>query len=255
MTSPGSATEPTDGANQTWDLSTVTLQPIGTLDLTQAAGTPYAGTYNTANWAWAQTITGVGTGYMYLTIDVNVLEVVATGVPADVNFYTDPKRILAFPMAFGQSQSDNYADNDGPATVTWSYTGHGTALTPVGTFTNLAKVVSTEDDLTLWSTNPLHPLVIDDGSSVLAFAPSNVGVAERGAIPVQAYPNPCDQELFVEATAADRRITDLQGRTVRGGRFTGPALQRVDVGMLAPVTNVLVLDQDGQRRTVRFSKA
>nr|HRP00674.1 hypothetical protein [Flavobacteriales bacterium] len=28
LTDPGSATEPSNGANQTWDLSTVTLQPI-----------------------------------------------------------------------------------------------------------------------------------------------------------------------------------------------------------------------------------
>lgn len=255
LTSPGSATEPSDGANQTWDLSSVTLQPIGTLDFTNAGNTPFAAMYPSANWAWVQTVTGVGTDHMYLTIDINVLEVVATDVPSDPNYYIDPKRILSFPMDFGQSQTDTYEDNDGPGTVTWTYSGHGTAITPLGIFGNLAKVASTEDDLTLWNTAPLHPIVIDDGSTVLVFAPGDVGLSERGTLPVQAYPNPCVQDLFVEAYAADWRITDLAGRALLGGRFHGPALQRVDVSRLDPGTYVLVLDQNGQRRTVRFTKA
>lgn len=255
LTSPGSATEPSDGVNQTWDLSSISLQPVGSLDFSNAALTPYANTYPSANWVWAQTVTGMGTDYMYLTIDINVLEVVATGVPSDVNDYINPKRILSFPMDLGQSQTDSYEDSDGPGTVTWTYSGHGTAITPVGVFGNVAKVASTEDEVTLWNTAPLYPLVIDDGTSVLVFAPGGVGVSERGAVPVQVYPNPCVESLFVEAHAADWRITDLQGRAVHSGRFTGPALQRVDVSTLTPGTYVLELDQDGQRRTVRFSKA
>lgn len=255
VTSPGSATEPSDGANQTWDLSSISLQPIGSLDFTQAGGTPYAMTYPSANWAWAQTITGVGTDYTYVTIDINVLELVATGVPADVNNYIDPKRLLSFPMDFGQSQTDSYEDSDGPGTATWTYSGHGTAITPLGIFGGLAKVGSSEGDIILWNTSPLHPAMIDDGSTILVFAPGDVGLSERGALFVQTYPNPCGQDLFVEAYAADWRITDLAGRTMLGGRFHGPALQRVDVSTLVPGAYILVLDQDGQRRTVRFSKA
>ncbi len=255
VTSPGSATEPSDGANQTWDLSTVSLQPIGTLDFTASTGTPYAANYPGANWVWAQTVTGMGTEYTYLNIGPNGIAIHATGVPGDVNDYTDPKLILTFPMAFGQNVSDNYVDIDGPASVTWSYTGHGTAITPLGTINDLAKLVSTENDLLLWNTAPLYPMVIDDGSNVLVFAPGNVGLEERGALPVQVYPNPCTEALYVEALAADWRIIDLQGRTVRAGRFSGPALQRIELAGMASGSYLLVLDQGGRHRSVRFSKA
>ncbi len=255
LTAPGTATEPTDGINQTWDLSSVTLQPLGTLDFTAASNTPFAASYPTANWAWAQTVTGLGTDHMYLNITATSLEVVATGVPSDVNNYTDAKRVLQFPMTFGQSFTDAYVDVDGPASVTWSYTGHGTALSPLGTFTDLAKVVSTEDDLVLWNTAPLHPMVIDDGTDVLVFVPANVGMADRYAPSVQVYPSPCTDRLYVNAAAtANWRITDLQGRVVKAGRFPSTSLQQLDVTDLSAGSYVLVLDEAGTQRTVRFSK-
>ncbi|MBK7113773.1 MAG: hypothetical protein IPH60_15185 [Flavobacteriales bacterium] len=171
---------PSDGANQTWDLSTITVQPVGTLDFIAASATPFAANYPTANWVWAQSLTGEGTDYVYLSITSSGIEVVANDVPSATNNYTDPKHILQFPMSLGQSLTDSYTDMDGPSSVTWSYTGHGTAITPLGTFADLAKVVSTEDDLLLWNTTPLYPLVIDNGSTVLVFAPSNVGIEASG---------------------------------------------------------------------------
>lgn len=255
VTSPGTATEPTDGINQTWDLTSVTLQPLGTLDFTAASNTPFAASYPAANWAWAQTVTGVGTDHIYLDITSAGIEVLATGVPSDVNNYTDPKKIMQFPMTFGQSFTDAYVDIDGPGSVTWSYTGHGTAMTPLGNYPDLAKVVSTEDDLLLWNTAPLYPMVIDDGTNVLAFAPADVGIADRRAPAVQVYPSPCTDALYVDAVnTANWRITDLQGRTVQAGRFSSTSLQRIDVNALATGSYVLVLDEAGTHRTVRFSK-
>jgi len=216
VTAPGTATEPTDGINQTWDLTSVTLQPLGTLNFTAASNTPFAASYPNANWAWAQTVTGLGTDHTYLNISTTGMEVIATDVPSDANTYTDPKQVLQFPMTFGQSFTDAYADVDGPASVTWSYTGHGTALSPLGTFTDLAKVVSTEDDLLLWNTTPLHPLVIDDGTNVLVFVLANVGIGDHNAPAVQVYPSPCTDQLYVNAAGtADWRILDLQGRNVQ----------------------------------------
>ena len=254
LTSPGTATEPSDGIDQTWDLSSVSLQPLGTLNFTAASNTPFAASFPTANWAWAQTVTGLGTDHTYLNIAATSLEVVATKVPSDPNPYTDPKKVLQFPMTFGQSFSDAYTDVDGPANVTWSYTGHGTAISPLGTFSDLAKLVSTEDDLVLWNTAPLHPLVIDDGSDVLVFVPANVGITDRHLPAVQVYPSPCTDRLYVNASTADWRITDLQGRTVKTGRFTSTSLQHVNVTDLSTGIHVLELNEAGARRTVRFSK-
>ncbi len=255
VTAPGTATEPTDGINQTWDLTSVTLQPLGTLNFTAASNTPFAASYPNANWAWAQTVTGLGTDHTYLNISTTGMEVIATDVPSDANTYTDPKQVLQFPMTFGQSFTDAYADVDGPASVTWSYTGHGTALSPLGTFTDLAKVVSTEDDLLLWNTTPLHPLVIDDGTNVLVFVLANVGIGDHNAPAVQVYPSPCTDQLYVNAAGtADWRILDLQGRNVQAGRFTSTTLQHIDVSALTTGSYVLLLDENGAQRTLRFSK-
>ena len=151
-------------------------------------------------------MTGPGTDHTYLNISSTSMEVVATNVPSDANTYTDPKRVLQFPMTFGQSFTDAYANVDGPASVTWSYTGHGTALSPLGTFTDLAKVVSTENDMVLWNTTPLHPLVIDDGTDVLVFVPANVGIGDHNAPAVQVYPSPCMDQLHVNAAGTADRV-------------------------------------------------
>lgn len=256
VTAPGSATEPSDGANQTWDLSTITVQPVGTLDFIAASTTPYAANYPTANWVWAQTMTGEATDYVYLSITSSGIEVVASDVPSATNNYSDPKRILQFPMSLGQSFTDAYVDMDGPSSVTWSYTGHGTAITPMGTYPDLAKVVSTEDDILLWNTTPLYPLVIDNGSTVLVFAPSGVGIQGIGArAAVQVYPNPCTDHLVVEgAFNTAWRITDLQGRTLRAGTFNGMELQHLQTSDLATGSYILLMSTEGKDRTIRFNK-
>lgn len=256
VTAPGSATTPSDGANQTWDLSTVTLQPVGSLDFTTIDNTPFASVYPAANWAWVQAITGSGTESTILDIASDGIEVLATRVPLATNNYTDPKRILQFPMSLGQSLTDSYTDMDGPSSVTWSYTGHGTGITPLGTFTDLAKVVSTEEDMVLWNTTPLYPLVIDNGSTVLVFAASNVGIEGIGAqAAVQVYPNPCTDRLVVEgALNTTWRITDLQGRTVSNGSFNGMGLQNLDVQALATGSYILLMEADGKDRAIRFNK-
>ena len=256
VTAPGTATTPTDGANQTWDLSSMSLQPMGTLDFTAIGNTPFASDYTAANWAWVQAITGSGTESTILDISPSGIEVLATRVPLATNNYSDPKRILQFPMSLGQSLTDAYVDMDGPSSVTWSYTGHGTVITPLGTFPDLAKLVSTEDDMVLWNTTPLYPLVIDNGSTVLVFGPSTIGISDAGGRPaVQVYPNPCTDQLVVEgAINATWRITDLQGRTLSTGSFHGLELQHLRTNDLATGSYILLMDTAGQDRTIRFSK-
>lgn len=258
VTSPGSATVPSDGINQTWDLSTITLQEIGTLDFAPAAGTPYASTYPTANWVWHQMITGVGSNYMYLDIGTSGIEVVASDVPAAPNVYTDNKYVMQFPLAYGQSFTDAYTDNDGPTSVTWSYTGHGTLLSPLGTFTDQVKMVSDEGDVVIWNTAPLHPTVIDDGSGlVLVFLPAGVGIGEgTGASSMRVHPNPCEGQLNVQGATAGERwcVTDLQGRAVLAGTFAAPNSSSIGTDALAPGSYLLVVGDASRTRAVRFTK-
>ena len=257
MLAPAALPALSDGSNQTWDLSGITLQAIGTLNFNTAAGTPYASTYPTANWVWAQNVTGVGTSYTYLAIAASGVDLVARNVPFSTLNYSDPSRVMQFPLAYGGVFSDTYVNDNGSGTVIWTYSGHGTAATPLGTFPDVAKLVSNEGDLLLWNTSPLYPIVIDDGNNVLFFAQNNVGVAEQGTTAVRAYPNPCHERLAISGTTPGTtwQILDDQGRNVAQGSLvaTGTDAQ-VDVSALATGHYMLVLNDNGRPRHSGFIK-
>jgi hypothetical protein len=256
LTDPGSASEPSNGANQTWDLTTVTLQPMGTLEFKSAAGTPYADTWPNANWVWQQNIDGLGTQYMYLSFTNSLVEVWATEVPFDTHAYTDPKTVLKFPFSLGETVTDTYTNNNGTHTVTWMYAGHGTAITPLGTFSDVVKVASDEGDMVLWHTTPLYPMVFNSGGMVLVFGPATTGITEQAGLTAITYPNPCTDVLYVDVNAAAPwQLMDLQGRTLATGAFMGRGTQRIDIASLATGSYMLVLGEGTTRRTVRFSKA
>ncbi|MBL8000500.1 MAG: T9SS type A sorting domain-containing protein [Flavobacteriales bacterium] len=256
VVSPGSSQQPTGGANQTWDLSTTVLLNVGTLDFVPAAGTPYASSYPSANWAWVTTITGLGPDHMYITINSDGIELVADDVPGNPNIYTDTKKLISFPMTYGQTILDPYVDMDGAANVAWTYAGYGTTIMPFGSFPNTMLLTSNEGDAVIWNTAPLHPLAIDDGTDVLFFGPANVGVDEAaGPMAIKAFPNPCTEVLNVDLPGdAGWRITDLQGRQVLAGRSRSAAQQALPVASLAPGAYVLLVDEAGATRGQRFVK-
>lgn len=248
---------PSDGTGQTWDLSNATFQQIGTMHFRPAAGTPFANLYANANHVFEQNVTVVGTQYMYLAIGPAGMEVVATDVPVNTNTYTNAKRVLAFPMAYGNTFSDDYVDNDGPANVSWSYTGEGTLLSSLGTMPGIAKVVSTEGDLVFWNKTPLYPVVLAASSStplVFADAATSIQDINQGRA-VLAYPNPCTNALHVEGRpGATWRITDIQGRSLQSGNFTTLGTTVIDVSQLASGVHLFLSDADQGTRSVRFHK-
>lgn len=248
---------PSDGNGQTWDLSNATFQQIGTMHFRPAAGTPFANLYANANYVFEQNVTGVGTQYMYLAIGTGGMEVVATDVPVNTNAYTNAKRVLAFPMAYGNTFSDDYVDNDGPANVSWSYTGEGTLLSSLGNMPGIAKVVSTEGDLVLWNKTPLHPVVLAASSSTpLVFADAATGIVSMNqGRTVLAYPNPCEEFLHVEGKpGASWRITDLEGRVLQNGTFMAHGTSVVNVSQLGSGMHVFLCDAAAGTRSIRFVK-
>lgn len=257
LSDPGDAEYPSDGINQTWDLSSMILTESGTLDFVPASATPYAASYPMANWAWAQTVTGVGFDVVYLDITSAGIDVLARGVPSMVVNYSDPSRILEFPMDYGDSFQDAYTGTNVNGNATWTYSGHGTLITPLGTTTDVAKVVSDEGDMLLWNADPLYPLVIDNGEYILFYGldpSSSVQDLSNEAAPT-VYPNPAEGTLWVEGAAGTGSwsIMDTQGRQLRTGRST-PGVQALDVNGIAAGSYVLVLRDALGHRTVRFTK-
>ncbi|MBK7100484.1 MAG: T9SS type A sorting domain-containing protein [Flavobacteriales bacterium] len=252
LTGMGTVTSISNGVDQTWDLSSVSLLPVGSLTFGTATGTPYAATYPAANWTWAQTVTGVGTDYAYISITSTEVNVVAMNVPSATNNYSDYSKIMEFPMAYGQSFTDTYTDNSGPSTILWSYTGHGTAITPLGTFTNVVKMVSTQDDMFLWNTQPLYPIVMDDGDRILVFGEATVGMAEPVTDALHTYPNPCsDRVQLTNVTAGSTYgLFDTQGRQVGSGSMTTNGTVGIATAHLEPGTYVVRVNNG---RSLRYA--
>lgn len=257
LSDPGDAEYPADGTDLTWDLSGITLAELGTLSFVPASSTPYAASYPAANWAWAQNVTGVGPDVIYLDISATGIEVLARGVPSNVVSYSDPTRIVEFPMDYGDSFVDSYTGTGVNGTPTWTYSGYGTLITPLGTTANVAKVMNDEGDMMLWNTAPLYPLVIDNGEFILFYGldPNNsVQEVSAEAAPT-VYPNPAENTLWMDGTVGTGSwsIMDTQGRQLRTGRST-PGVQALDVNGLATGSYLLVLRDGAGHRTVRFTK-
>lgn len=256
MTDPGTASEPSTGANQTWDFSSMQFAMAGTAVLGSSVGTPYAASYPSANWTWVISPLVGPADYLYLVLSASGMDNVATHVPSAPNVYTDHQRIMQFPFAYGTSFTDTYASPDHTGSQTWSYEGQGTLVTSLGTFTNQLKLKSTDGDMVIWNASPLYPRVIANSSSVMLFGPSTTGVAETAASPLSVFPVPAKTSLNIMGIsgAAQWSIMDLQGRVILGGgSFTGPQAM-VDITTLAQGEYLLSVQEAAGRRMVRFQK-
>lgn len=248
-----------DGADQTWDLSGVAVHPLGTARFATAAGTPYANGFPQANRVFAQEFQGQGTIYEYVRTGPAGLELFGRGIPYLPVIYYQPSLILRFPLAFNESYTDSYVNENGANTRTWTYGGHGTAVTPLGVFHNVALVRNTQGHVILWNLEPLYPVLYNEEGSIYFFAMTgfvgDVGIGEEHAASLRAWPNPCSDRLSVEgARAGDAwQVVDMQGRRLMQGRM-GDAAPVVDVRELASGAYVLLMGADGRARHVPFVK-
>ncbi len=246
-----------NGPNQTWNLAALPIQQAGTLSFVTATGTPYAATYPNANWVWHQDAGALANVYQYLHVSSTGIELVARNVPTTAVAYSDPLKVVTFPMNYGDSYTDTYVNTNGSNTLTWTYSGYGTLTTSMGTFPNLAKLTSTGGDTVLWNLNPVYPVMIKDGSSVTFYKQTNVGVDEQAGTLVQAWPNPCSDELMLAnaAPGSQWQMMDMQGRILRSGLLGSAGnLMQLDVRELASGNYLLVLRNGMARQQVRFAK-
>jgi len=258
ITDPGSTSEPTPGANQTWDFSTAQFALSGTTELRPAATTPYAANYPAANWTFINAGTGNPSDHQYLLVSSTGIEAVASHVPSAPNIYSDFQRILAFPLSLGESYTDAFTSPDHNGTDTWTYAGHGTLITSLGTFNDQLMMIGSDDDLVIWNPSPLFPRVIvnDNGATVLV--EGIVGIPDVAApAALRALPNPATNTLQLaglEGATFTWSILDAQGRMLLKGDNAAASTAAIDVSALATGSYLLVALDGKARRTVRFSK-
>lgn len=257
LTDPGTITEPSNGVGQTWDFTSATWQLAGTVTWTAAAGTPYASQFPTATHAFITTNLAMESLYVYLLVDASGLQVVAEDVPWSTETYTDYKRVLQTPFAYGNSFSDTNDGTAGPDAETWTYTGAGTLLTTLGSFPNTVKTVRTDDGrVTLWAGEVVFPRLSanSDGVNLYIDAATAIDAVEASLPALRAYPSPTTGTLSVDGTTghAQWTVRDAQGRTHNTGTWKGATARTLDVSVLVPGAYVLEVADEAGARSVRF---
>lgn len=258
MTDAGTADPTADGANVTWDFSSITLQMnVGTASFVDPASTPYASSYPTSNLAQVVT-TPLGTSYNYFLLTASSLDMLAEDVGGtSPQTYTDPKTPLQFPLAYQDSYVDNYTSGGSSGTVTRVYSAYGTVILPTGTYTYVVKVTSSSGDIDYYHSNPLEPLGhIDSDGMVIVYGDATMGVADLGHVPVlSAMPNPATDNVEVTGLArnAQWQLVDLQGRVLLNGTANAAPLQ-LNMGTLAAGPYALVVLDGNARRSIRVVK-
>jgi hypothetical protein len=159
--------------------------------------------------------------YSYADINSTGMELLAEGVPFAVENYTDPKKVLKFPMAYGETYTDSYTkEGEAPQSVTWAYSGNGTMITSIGTFTDIVKISNTEGDLMFWNTTPLFPRLIVSSNQLTFLGPQVVGMEDfiTGPKPY-LYPNPSADEVRIAGIdgPVQWQVVDALGRAVATG--------------------------------------
>ncbi len=135
------------GANQTWDLSSMTITNSNQITIKSPSNTPNGSSFPNANLAW----TGAGgsgeTGYY--NGSSSSLEFHGMDVPGTVTIsYNDPEDLLRFPFTYNDTYTDTWGASftgsgmtfhrEGTSTITAD--GYGTLITPEGTFNNVLRV-------------------------------------------------------------------------------------------------------------------
>ncbi len=258
VTDPGASDPNTDGANVTWDFSSITLAlNAGSTTFMPPASTPYAASYPTSNLAQSVTVPG-STTYSYFNLQPAQLDMLAEGVGGvDEKVYTDPKTPLQFPFAYPDYFIDYFAYDGTNYSVSRAYMGYGTVILPTGTYTNVVKMASTSGAINFFTSNPAMQLVnIEDDGTILVFGDAVTGVAEATAAPMlEAYPNPATEKVRIGGLTCSGtwQLFDTQGREIQNGNHT-PGILDLDLAHLsAGQYNLVVSDAQG-RRGVRIAR-
>jgi hypothetical protein len=191
------------GANQTWDFSSLSFTPVGTLNTIDPATSPFAASFPTSNYAYT-----LATTYSYFQASSSKMEVLAYSItsPGSGNdFSPNPRTVLKFPFSYNDTETDTWQKVGGSTNnVTITYDGYGTLITPSATYSNVVRVK--EDygggavDYQWYILNPLMSiLTYSNGNNTLYLAqattPTAIEVQNTPLHSIKMYPNPSRGQL------------------------------------------------------------
>jgi hypothetical protein len=221
------------GAGVTWNLSGLVANLQGTVSVVTPSSTPYAATFPTTTFCAKLTI-GINTAYVYERLTAGKWEQLANnyaGPGTGTDYTPNPESALEFPMSYLNSFIDTFQKTGGGAnTVTVTYDGYGTLITPFATYTNVVRIYKYwgpgDFDYNWYTTSPNLGIVAsfdaqNNAYTLIRQVSATTSINEISESKTTLYPNPFSGNATLKIDApndlhdASIVITDVVGRVVR----------------------------------------
>ncbi len=221
------------GAGVTWNISALSPTYEGQIGVVDVSTSPYYSTFPTSTFCAEITPTVGSPMYVYERISSSRWEQLANNYAGTGTgtVYTNPESSLDFPMSYLDSFVDTFQKTTGgPNTVTVTYDGYGTLITPFATYTNVVRIQKYwgvgDYDYNWYITSPYLDIIAsyDAQSSAYTIIGSNIGstaIKEVNAKEnVSVYPNPFTGSTTLKVGVsnfcnASFTMTDAIGRVVK----------------------------------------
>lgn len=197
------------GASQTWDFSSLSFTPIGTVAIITPSSSPIGSSFSSANHC--QSLVGQNS-YNFFSVLTNKMECLGYNIstPGSGNDYTpNPRTILKFPFNYLDTETDTWQKVGGSVSnVTLTYDGYGTLITPTATYTNVVRIKedygNSAVDYQWYTLNPLMGVMINDHNTnrlyFMGVTATSVFEQNHQVTTVNIYPNPASNKITVNSS-------------------------------------------------------
>ena len=268
------------GENVTWDFSTITSPMfIGSMIGVLPNETPFGSLFPTADIAY-----DTDGSFAYYNLTPYSYNFLGYG-GVDFEFiYSNPETQFVYPFTYGTSQTDAFfatvhwetGTETQYGTTTLIGDGYGTLILPSGSYSNVLRIRTITDyidstasggfpnmihhffDFYTWHSPTEGPLLtlgtttttFIGGTSSQSFAKlihwSAVGIPNLQAEPLNVYPNPATEQLYIDLPTdveqnATLNVYDLAGRRVKTTTVAQSERQTISVDELPTGTYMLTL--------------
>lgn len=253
------------GAGATWNLSSLTPSLLGTDSVVTPSSSPYISTFPSATFCAKLIPTSGSPVYVYERHTSTKWETLANnyyGAGTGDDYTPNPESAIEFPMSYTDAFTDTFQKTSGsPSTVSISYDGYGTLITPFGTYSNVVRIQKYwgpgDYDYNWYVTSPNLGIVASyhaqTNSYTLVGYQSTTSVENTQRQPqVLLYPNPVLGNatlkimLPAELTNAFVNICDATGRVLKHLPVTAKETT-IKSGELCPGIYLYQVFNDGAR--------
>lgn len=263
------AIDTTLGQNVTWQLGDlVGTGNQQTVSILAPGASPYGASFPTANYCIYESVIP---RYAYFTNTPDSMSRIGFYV-SSLGTYSDPQTELVYPVTYGDSNVDTWANNtvSFPGTFRYDVVGTGTLVLPNGTWNDVLLLRVRAENIIpffqyLWvsAINGANLLIYTQaslfgGANALMITNLDVGLDDHGQDLDLRVHAPADGLLPITYTASAPmayRILDAAGRLLANGRLPAslqPGTAYLDIARAATGIHLLELTAGDQRRTVRF---